>query len=65
MEITVRSKVMIKGVPANNPNHRGVVEHVEGEYVFVSNMNMPYCGTMAYKKFHKDEVELIKPKGAI
>lgn len=53
-----RDHIIVKGVDTRNPDHEGYVSNVEGEYVYVTNTNMPYCGTMCGEKFHYTELEL-------
>lgn len=44
--------VTIKGCAEDDPNQSGRVDKVEGDDVFISNTNMPFCGSYCGKRFH-------------
>lgn len=44
--------VTLKNVSTKNPDHEGRVSKVDGDYVEITNMNMPFCGSMCGKRFH-------------
>jgi hypothetical protein len=43
----------------NSINKEARVNKVDGDYVFVSNLNMPFIGTLCNKKLHKSKVKKI------
>lgn len=49
--LRVGESVNILDYPVGHPNHEGRITRIEGNTVWVSNMNMPYCGTLANQKF--------------
>ena len=50
--------IIVKGVSTDNPNHEGKVDFVDEmtKLVHVSNMNMPYAGSLN-RFFNADELE--------
>jgi hypothetical protein len=57
-ELKVGSCVIIKGRDKDDPNHEGSIDKIEGNKVFISNLNMPFCGTMCYEEFNIKDIIL-------
>ena len=43
--------VTINGVKKSNPDHEGRIDKVDDKFVYITNMNMPFAGSMSMKKF--------------
>lgn len=58
--------VRIKKYPKDHVNGYARVERQDKDagYVIVSNMNMPFCGTLGMEKLNMDEVEFVRGIGA-
>lgn len=56
MENLIGKHVQIKGRNIDDPNHEGRVEFQEGDTVYITNLNMPYCGVMAMVPFNINDI---------
>ena len=55
----INDTVRIKLFPADHINAEARVVDIRGDMVVVSNLNMPFCGTLANVLFNRNEVEVI------
>lgn len=53
--------VFIKGEKPNSINYEARIVAIEEDGVRVSNLNMPFLGTYAYKFFRFDEISYTPP----
>lgn len=56
MENLIGKHVCIKGRDKTDPNHEGHVDDQKGNIVYVTNLNMPYCGTMIMEPFNIKDI---------
>lgn len=52
--------VRIKRYSANSPNAEARIVDIRGDMVVVSNLNQPFCGSLANVLFNRNEVEVIR-----
>ena len=56
-QLIIGQHVTIKGRDKTDPNHEGRVDKQEGDKVYISNLNQPYCGTMTMEPFNIEDVD--------
>lgn len=55
-KIKIGDHVTIINEPFGSVNRKGRVVAADTEHVWVTNLNMPYLGTLCHRKFHREEV---------
>lgn len=56
MESLVGKHITIKGRDKTDPDHEGRVDRQEGDTVYITNLNQPYCGTMVLEPFNIKDI---------
>jgi hypothetical protein len=54
--LKVGGHVTINGVKTSNPDHEGRIDKIDKDFVYITNMNMPFVGSYSMKKFKKTDV---------